>query len=120
MDQVGTSSGGQPGLETQMQMHVIQTNHLEKRFGRVRALRDVNLTVEPGSATALIGANGAGKSTLIRTLLNLYAPTRGSASVLGVDSRKLSPRELEQIGYATPLHGAGGSQHARGHAHLRS
>jgi ABC-2 type transport system ATP-binding protein len=78
---------------------MIFTNHLEKRFGRVRALRDVSLTVEEGSATALIGANGAGKSTLIRTLMNLYDPTSGSATVLGVDSRKLSPRELAQIGY---------------------
>jgi ABC-2 type transport system ATP-binding protein len=78
---------------------MIQTINLEKRFGRVRALGGVNLKVEGGSATALIGANGAGKSTLIRTLMNLYEPTSGSAAVLGVDSRKLSPRELSQIGY---------------------
>src|SRR5580693_3808379 len=78
---------------------MIQTNVLSKRFGRVRALRGVSLTVEEGSATALIGANGAGKSTLIRTLMNLYDPTAGSATVLGVDSRRLSPRELAQIGY---------------------
>jgi ABC-2 type transport system ATP-binding protein len=78
---------------------MICTNHLSKRFGKVRALHGVSLTVEEGSATALIGANGAGKSTLIRTLMNLYDPTSGSATVLGVDSRKLSPRELAQIGY---------------------
>ena len=78
---------------------MICTNLLSKRFGKVRALRGVSLTVEEGSATALIGANGAGKSTLIRTLMNLHTPTAGSATVLGVDSRKLSPRELAQIGY---------------------
>src|SRR5580658_6802422 len=78
---------------------MIQTNVLSKRFGRVRALRGVNLAVEEGSATALIGANGAGKSTLIRTLMNLQPPTAGRATVLGVDSRRLSPRELAQIGY---------------------
>jgi len=78
---------------------MIRTNHLEKRFGSVGALRGVSLTVAEGSATALIGANGAGKSTLIRILMNLYGPARGSATVLGVDSRRLSPRELAQIGY---------------------
>ena len=78
---------------------MIQTENLWKKFGGVGALRGVNLSVEPGSATALIGANGAGKSTLIRVLMNLLAPTRGRATVLGVDSRKISPRELAQIGY---------------------
>lgn len=78
---------------------MIQTENLSKTFRSVVALRDVNLNVEPGSATALIGSNGAGKSTLIRVLMNLLAPTRGRASVLGVDSRKIGPRELAQIGY---------------------
>jgi ABC-2 type transport system ATP-binding protein len=78
---------------------MIETQNLWKEFGRVGALRGVNLTIEPGSATALIGANGAGKSTLIRVLMNLIHPSSGTATVLGVNSRKISPRELAQIGY---------------------
>src|SRR5258706_8733744 len=84
-------AGGKPQM--------IRTTSLSKKFGRLQALRDVGLTVEEGGATALIGSNGAGKSTLIRVLMNLLEPTSGSATVLGVDSRKLSPRELAQIGY---------------------
>jgi ABC-2 type transport system ATP-binding protein len=79
---------------------MIRTDKLCKRFRRIHALRDAALTVEAGSATALIGANGSGKSTLIRVLMNLLPPDRGSATVLGVDSRRLSYRELGRIGYA--------------------
>jgi ABC-2 type transport system ATP-binding protein len=49
----------------------------------------------------LIGANGAGKTTTIKVLMNIIEPSRGSATVLGVDSRKISPRELSQIGYVS-------------------
>jgi len=61
----------------------------------------LNLTVPDGSAFALIGANGAGKTTTIRVLLNLLAPSAGTATVLGVDSRRLSRLELAQIGYVS-------------------
>jgi ABC-type cobalamin/Fe3+-siderophores transport system ATPase subunit len=52
-------------------------------------------------AFALIGANGAGKTTTIKVLMNIFEPTRGSATLLGVDSRKVSRRELAQIGYVS-------------------
>jgi ABC-2 type transport system ATP-binding protein len=78
---------------------MITTENLWKKFGQVGALRGLNLSVQPGSATALIGSNGAGKSTLIRVLMNLLQPSFGRATVLGVDSRKIGPRELTQIGY---------------------
>jgi ABC-2 type transport system ATP-binding protein len=78
---------------------IIHTDNLQKTYGRHAALRGLNLTVPAGSAYALIGTNGAGKSTTIRTLLNIIEPSSGSATVLGVDSRQLSPRQLAQIGY---------------------
>ena len=78
---------------------MLQTTDLWKRYGRNDALRAVNLSVPAGSAFALIGTNGAGKTTLIKTLMNLLEPSRGTASVLGTDSRKLAPREFAQIGY---------------------
>lgn len=49
----------------------------------------------------MIGANGAGKTTTIKVLMNILEPSRGSATMLGVDSRKISPRELAQIGYVS-------------------
>ena len=78
--------------------------HLEnvwKKYARHEALRGLSFSVPEGSAFALIGANGAGKTTTIKILMNIIEPTRGSASVLGVDSRRLSPRELARIGYVS-------------------
>jgi ABC-2 type transport system ATP-binding protein len=48
-----------------------------------------------------MGANGAGKTTAIKILMNILKPTSGCAGALGVDSRDLSPRELQQIGYVS-------------------
>ena len=50
---------------------------------------------------ALMGANGAGKTTVIKILLNMISPTHGSARILGVDSRAISPTILGEIGYVS-------------------
>lgn len=80
---------------------MIQVENLCKRYGRFEALHDVSFSVPRGSAFALIGANGAGKTTCIKILMNILEPTRGTASILGVDSRRISPRELNQTGYVS-------------------
>src|SRR5579863_974844 len=80
---------------------IIEARDLQKSYGRTDALRGLSLSVPEGSAFALIGANGAGKTTTIKVLMNILEPSGGSASVLGVDSRALSPREMAQIGYVS-------------------
>jgi len=80
---------------------MIRINKLCKKFGHHEAVRDLSFSVPEGSAFALIGANGAGKTTTIKVLMNIVEPTRGTVEVLGVDSRKISPRELGQIGYVS-------------------
>jgi ABC-2 type transport system ATP-binding protein len=80
---------------------MIRVENLWKKFGRFDALRGLSFDVPDGSAFALIGANGAGKTTTIKVLMNIFEPTRGSATLLGVDSRKVSRRELAQIGYVS-------------------
>ncbi|MEO8778772.1 MAG: ABC transporter ATP-binding protein [Rhodanobacter sp.] len=80
---------------------ILQTHGLHRAFGRHEALRGLDLSVPEGSAFALIGANGAGKTTTIKVLMNILEPSEGAATILGVDSRKLSPRELAQIGYVS-------------------
>jgi len=80
---------------------IIQTDNLWKKYGRFDALQGLSIAVPGGSAFALVGANGAGKSTTIKTLMNIISPSQGSATILGVDSRKISPRELTQIGYVS-------------------
>jgi ABC-2 type transport system ATP-binding protein len=80
-------------------MNIIETENLTRRFGKAEAVAGLDLAVPQGSICALLGPNGAGKSTTIKLLMNLLQPTAGSARVLGVDSRKLGPREFERIGY---------------------
>jgi len=79
--------------------NIIETLHLERRFGKTEAVHDLTLNVPTGSVFALLGPNGAGKSTTIKMLMNLVPPTSGTARVLGVDSKKLSPTEFARIGY---------------------
>src|SRR3954470_10505597 len=80
---------------------IIQTNNMHKKYGRFDALQGLSIAVPEGSAFALIGANGAGKSTTIKCLMNIISPSQGSATILGVDSRNLSPKEFAQIGYVS-------------------
>ncbi len=49
----------------------------------VRALRDIDLTLQPGDRLALVGHNGAGKSTLLRVMSGAYEPSSGSATIDG-------------------------------------
>jgi ABC-2 type transport system ATP-binding protein len=80
---------------------MIRTEKLTKRFRQVKALDGLDLEVPEGAIYALLGPNGAGKSTLIKTLLNIWAPDSGAAWLLGVNSRRLRPAELANIGYVS-------------------
>jgi ATP-binding cassette, subfamily B, bacterial MsbA len=61
------------------------------------ALREFNLTIEPGQRVALVGPSGAGKSTVFSLLLRLYDPDTGSISVAGHDIRDLSQQSFFMI-----------------------
>jgi ABC-2 type transport system ATP-binding protein len=80
---------------------VVQLDSISKTYGRFDALKELSFRVPEGSVFALFGANGAGKTTTIKMLMNLIGPTAGNATVLGVDTRALSHRELAQIGYVS-------------------
>jgi ABC-2 type transport system ATP-binding protein len=80
---------------------MIRADDVWKQFGRHDALRGLNLIVPEGSAYALIGANGAGKTTTIKVLMNILTASRGAAAVMGVDTRRMSPEILAQIGYVS-------------------
>lgn len=62
---------------------VILTHRLTKSFEDTRAVRSLNLSVQPHRITAFLGRNGAGKSTTIKMLLGMVRPTSGSGTVLG-------------------------------------
>jgi ABC-2 type transport system ATP-binding protein len=80
---------------------VVKAQGIWKRYGRHAALQGLDLSVPAGSAYALIGANGAGKTTTLKILMNILRPSRGSATVLGTESRQMSPELLAQIGYVS-------------------
>ncbi|HET6570540.1 MAG TPA: ABC transporter ATP-binding protein [Solirubrobacterales bacterium] len=79
-------------------MSAIETAGLTKYYGAVRGIEDLTLTVEPGEVFGFLGPNGAGKTTTIRTLLDLLHPTRGSARILGLDSRRDSVAIRARLG----------------------
>ena len=74
---------------------------LWKRYRGHDPVRGISFSVPEGSTYALIGANGAGKTTTLKILMNILEPTSGSATVLGTDSRRISRRELNRIGYVS-------------------
>ena len=79
----------------------IRTQKLSKAFRRTDAVRELDLEVPAGSIYGLIGPNGAGKTTTIKLLMNILRASSGSAEVLGVDSRRLGPKQLARIGYVS-------------------
>jgi ABC-2 type transport system ATP-binding protein len=79
----------------------IRATNLTCRYGRTEAVAGLTFSVPEGSLFALLGPNGAGKTTTVRVLMNIMRPSRGEAAMLGVDSRRLGPRELQAIGYVS-------------------
>ncbi|WP_116040533.1 ABC transporter ATP-binding protein [Amycolatopsis palatopharyngis] len=65
----------------------VETRRLSKHYGRAAAVRDLDLTVEPGEVYGFLGPNGAGKTTTLRMLLGLVRPTSGSVRVRGREPR---------------------------------
>ena len=83
---------------------VISTKGLAKRFGRLRAVEDLELEVPRGSAFGLLGPNGSGKTTTIRVLLGLLKPSAGSSAVLGMDPRRKGAAIRRRTGYVPEEH----------------
>ncbi|MET9450310.1 ABC transporter ATP-binding protein [Streptomyces cinerochromogenes] len=81
------------------QPHIAEVRSLSLHRDRVRALRDVNLTVTAGETIALMGRNGAGKSTLLSSLVGLLPPTTGSVTAGGLTPHRTPPQTLiRQVG----------------------
>jgi len=79
----------------------IALQDLAKSYGAVNAVRGISLDVRRGEIFGFLGLNGAGKTTTIRILLDLLRPTRGSASVFGIDCQR-SGREVRALVGYTP------------------
>ena len=82
-----------------MDLHVLRTEGLTKRYGDVVGVEDLTLAVPRGTVFGYLGPNGAGKTTTIRLLAGLMRPTRGRAEVLGLDTVRDVDRLQVQLGY---------------------
>jgi phospholipid/cholesterol/gamma-HCH transport system ATP-binding protein len=76
---------------------VIKISNLYKSFGEQRVLNDIDLTIEKGSTTVIIGPSGEGKSVLLKHLIGLLKPDSGQILVDGEDITKLKGQELKNI-----------------------
>ncbi|MBV9831028.1 MAG: ABC transporter ATP-binding protein, partial [Marmoricola sp.] len=72
----------------------VRLQGVTKDFGRVHAVRGIDLEIEPGEMVAFLGPNGAGKTTTIDMILGLSRPTSGSVEVLGLAPRQAIARGL--------------------------
>jgi ABC-2 type transport system ATP-binding protein len=88
----------------EMRDAVIDTRGLTAYFGKRAVVDQLTMQVPRGSVFAFLGRNGSGKTTTIRMLLGMLPPTRGSSSVLGCDSRCLTPEVRARIGYMSESH----------------
>ena len=77
---------------------MLKIKDLNKSFGGLKAVNNVNLEVDKGSITGLIGPNGAGKTTLFNTIAGLYAPDDGDVYLEEKNIAGLKPHELFSMG----------------------
>ena len=79
-------------------MAILTVRNINKRFGGLKALDEVNLEVEEGTVHAIIGPNGAGKSTLLNCFVGRLKPDSGTVDFDGVSLLGLKPHEINQAG----------------------
>ena len=76
----------------------LEVKGVNKRFGGLQALNDVNLNVEDGRIHAIIGPNGAGKSTLLNCFVGRLTPDSGSVMFHGKSLLGIQPHQINQAG----------------------
>lgn len=79
---------------------LLRTEHLSIQFGGLKAVNDVNLTVEKGQIYGIIGPNGAGKTTLFNMCSGVYKPTSGNVYLAGEKITDLRPEAICKKGLA--------------------
>lgn len=79
-------------------MSILSVKNVNKSFGGLKALNEVNLEVEEGSVHAIIGPNGAGKSTLLNCFIGRLMPDTGTVTFDGKSLLGLEPHEINQMG----------------------
>ncbi|HVZ94867.1 MAG TPA: ABC transporter ATP-binding protein [Phycisphaerales bacterium] len=78
---------------------ILSLNNVHKHFGSIHAIRGLTLDVPSGQILGLLGPNGAGKTTSIRIITGVLPPSRGNASIEGLDTIDHSIQVRKKIGY---------------------
>jgi len=81
-------------------MTALAVTKVSRTFGGLTAVREVDLSLEPGERHAIIGPNGAGKTTLFYLIAGELAPTAGRIAVYGQDVTRLPPERRAALGLA--------------------
>jgi len=79
-------------------MPIVQTLQLTKKFDKITAVDNLDISIEEGEVFGLLGPNGAGKTTIIKMLATLLKPTSGTATVNGFDIMEQPEKVREAIG----------------------
>lgn len=69
-------------------MTPLKITHLEKKYGKLVAVDNIDFEIKPGEVFGLLGPNGAGKTTIISSIVTLQTPTKGKIEVFGIDIQK--------------------------------
>ena len=77
---------------------MLELHDLHVRYGNIRALQGVSLTVAQGELVALIGSNGAGKTTVLRTISGLLRPSQGTITFEGADISRAATDRIVALG----------------------
>jgi D-xylose transport system ATP-binding protein len=77
---------------------ILELRHINKSFGAVHVLHDVDLSIYPGQVTALVGDNGAGKSTLVKTIAGIHPFDSGEYWFDGQPVHIAGPRDASALG----------------------
>lgn len=80
---------------------MLDVESLEVRYGAVRAVRNVSLTLRQGELVTLLGANGAGKSSTLMAIAGALPAAAGRISLAGQQVTKASPERMVRLGVAT-------------------
>src|SRR4051812_49219291 len=95
----GRASGSRRAQEERgMAEPILEVQKLNKRFGPVHVLHDVDLSVYPGEVTALVGDNGAGKSTLVKCIAGINSIDSGTVLFEGKPVHLTDPRVAAALG----------------------
>jgi ABC-2 type transport system ATP-binding protein len=84
-------------------LEAIKAESVNKSFGSVKAVRDLNLSVETGEIRALLGPNGSGKSTTMKILLGILKPDSGRVNICDVDVKDRPVDARRIVGYVPEM-----------------